>query len=222
VPDTIIVDVANVMGSRPDGWWRDRAGAAQRLYASVLELAAAQAQAGAETEYVLVLEGRARAADTPDAPGVSAVRAPGSGDDTIADLARPGTIVVTADRVLRRRCEQAGADVRGPGWLIHQVSLHTLVISPATVRKHSQLELMPMFVVAVVLIVIIAVVLYLLDRALKALRRGRRRRNVAERLYAAEAFAEAREKKRREDQESRDALTSVLPAIIEHGPRKVA
>ena len=25
---TIIVDVANVMGSRPDGWWRDRAGAA--------------------------------------------------------------------------------------------------------------------------------------------------------------------------------------------------
>jgi 8-oxo-dGTP diphosphatase len=28
---TIIVDGANVVGSRPDGWWRDRAGAAVRL-----------------------------------------------------------------------------------------------------------------------------------------------------------------------------------------------
>ncbi len=30
-PVTIIVDGANVVGSRPDGWWRDRAGAAIRL-----------------------------------------------------------------------------------------------------------------------------------------------------------------------------------------------
>jgi 8-oxo-dGTP diphosphatase len=30
-PLTIIVDGANVVGSRPDGWWRDRAGAALRL-----------------------------------------------------------------------------------------------------------------------------------------------------------------------------------------------
>jgi hypothetical protein len=37
---TIIVDVANVMGSRPDGWWRDRAGAAVRLHAQIARLAA--------------------------------------------------------------------------------------------------------------------------------------------------------------------------------------
>jgi hypothetical protein len=37
---TIVVDVANVMGSRPDGWWRDRAGAAARLHAEVVRLAA--------------------------------------------------------------------------------------------------------------------------------------------------------------------------------------
>jgi 8-oxo-dGTP diphosphatase len=37
---TIIVDVANVMGSRPDGWWRDRAGAAVRLHDQIAELAA--------------------------------------------------------------------------------------------------------------------------------------------------------------------------------------
>jgi 8-oxo-dGTP diphosphatase len=30
-PVTIIVDSANVVGSRPDGWWRDRVGAAVRL-----------------------------------------------------------------------------------------------------------------------------------------------------------------------------------------------
>ena len=37
---TIVVDVANVMGSRPDGWWRDRAGAAVRLHAEIVRLAA--------------------------------------------------------------------------------------------------------------------------------------------------------------------------------------
>jgi 8-oxo-dGTP diphosphatase len=37
-PVTIIVDGANVMGSRPDGWWRDRAGAATRLRAELAPL----------------------------------------------------------------------------------------------------------------------------------------------------------------------------------------
>jgi 8-oxo-dGTP diphosphatase len=36
---TIVVDVANVMGSRPDGWWRDRPGAAVRLHAEIARLA---------------------------------------------------------------------------------------------------------------------------------------------------------------------------------------
>ena len=40
LPVTIVVDVANVMGSRPDGWWRDRAGAAARLHAAIAQLAA--------------------------------------------------------------------------------------------------------------------------------------------------------------------------------------
>jgi 8-oxo-dGTP diphosphatase len=37
---TIVIDVANVMGSRPDGWWRDRAGAAVRLHDEVVQLSA--------------------------------------------------------------------------------------------------------------------------------------------------------------------------------------
>jgi hypothetical protein len=135
-PATIVVDVANVMGSRPDGWWRDRAGAAVRLYAQIAALAASgRPVLPDETdppEFVLVLEGAARAAaarigaESPPAR-VRVVQADGSGDDTIAALAGelPGRrVVVTADRELRRRCVAAGAAVLGPGWLIRLLREH--------------------------------------------------------------------------------------------------
>jgi 8-oxo-dGTP diphosphatase len=122
------VDVANVMGSRPDGWWRDRAGAAVRLHAELTALAASgrpvlpgQTQ---PPEFVMVLEGAARAAAARVGAAddrVRVVRADGSGDDAIVALVRelPGRrVVVTADRELRRRCEAAGAEVAGPGWLL--------------------------------------------------------------------------------------------------------
>ena len=132
----MVVDVANVMGSRPDGWWRDRAGAAVRLHAQIATLAASgRPVLPDETdppEFVLVLEGAARAAaariraEGPQAR-VRVVRADGSGDDAIAALARelPGRrFVVTADRELRRRCVAAGAAVLGPGWLIGLLHEH--------------------------------------------------------------------------------------------------
>jgi 8-oxo-dGTP diphosphatase len=63
---TIVVDVANVMGSRPDGWWRDRAGAAVRLHADLVRLAASgRAVPPGETDppdFVMVLEGASKAA----------------------------------------------------------------------------------------------------------------------------------------------------------------
>jgi hypothetical protein len=63
---TIVVDVANVMGSRPDGWWRDRAGAAARLHAELVRLAASgRGVPPGETippDFVMVLEGAAKAA----------------------------------------------------------------------------------------------------------------------------------------------------------------
>lgn len=122
-----MVDVANVMGARPDGWWRDRAGAALRLGREVTALAR---QAGElASAWVLVLEGRARdavpllAADLAGAP-VRLVSAPGSGDDTIVQVVAEAVardescLVVTADRELRRRCEELNASVVGPGWLL--------------------------------------------------------------------------------------------------------
>jgi hypothetical protein len=214
----VIVDVANVMGSRPDGWWRDRAGAARRLYESVVDLS----KHSEFDEFLLVLEGRAKAAQVHDVVGVRVVEAPGSGDETIVSLARsiPDALVVTADRELRRRCEQAGAIVHGPRWLTHQLPLRSLVINPTSQAVEGQI---PMIVVAIVLIVVLACALYALDRALKAVVRGRRRRTAAERLFAAASVAEEKEKKRQDEENAGKALTSVMPAILEDkGPRKVA
>jgi hypothetical protein len=135
------VDAANVVGSRPDGWWRDRAGAARRLVSGVTALAGSgvtvvpsglglPSPARWLPDYVVVLEGQARAA-VPEGSGldgagrVRVVGAPGSGDDTIAELAGavPGRrLVVTADRELRGRCEQAGAQVTGPRWLTERLA----------------------------------------------------------------------------------------------------
>jgi len=129
----IVVDVANVMGSRPDGWWRDRPGAAVRLHAELAALAARGRPVLPDDtepeEFIMVLEGATRAA----APRIKAaqneaaqndvrvVQADGSGDDAIVALVRELSgrrVVVTADRELRRRCEAAGAEVFGPSWLI--------------------------------------------------------------------------------------------------------
>ena len=103
---TIVVDVANVMGSRPDGWWRDRAGAAVRLHAGVARLAASgravlPADNAVTPGFVLVLEGAAKAAPIPSAaPGSAAPgsAAPGSAAPGSAAPVQPGEV-----RVVRAR-----------------------------------------------------------------------------------------------------------------------
>jgi hypothetical protein len=122
----LLVDAANVVGSRPDGWWRDRAGATARLLGRLSAGRPLRAPDGsAVREVVAVVEGRARDVPAPD--GVRVVRAPASGDDAlvacVADLVGPGTpvVVVTADRGLRDRLP-SGATAVGPGWLLEQLS----------------------------------------------------------------------------------------------------
>jgi hypothetical protein len=115
----LIVDGANVVGSRPDGWWRDRAGAARRLH-DVL--------AGADLGYdvvVLVLEGAARPGRAVGRVGpVETVHAAGSGDDEIVEqvTARRAkgdeAVVVTADRELKERVAAAGGSSVRPSWLL--------------------------------------------------------------------------------------------------------
>jgi len=114
----LVVDAANVLGSKPDGWWRDRAGATARLRDGLVGINAAGLEdLPGPIEVVLVVEGRAR--DVPPVDGVRVVRASGSGDDTIvavvaAEGAGRRTVVVTADRGLRERVSALGAEVRGP------------------------------------------------------------------------------------------------------------
>jgi hypothetical protein len=113
----LIVDGANVVGSVPDGWWRDRAGAAARLR-DRLAAAVERGVVPAAVEVVLVVEGRAR--DIDGSGRISVVAAPGSGDDTIVGVARSAdgpTVVVTADRGLRDRVVGVGASVVGPATL---------------------------------------------------------------------------------------------------------
>lgn len=121
----VVVDGANVVGSRPDGWWRDRAGAAQRLAG---RLAAALDTGALDTGLLetgllhLVLEGAARAADPPRHPRLHVVRADADGDDAIValtrDLGGSGVLVVTADRGLRDRVRALGATCTGPATLL--------------------------------------------------------------------------------------------------------
>jgi len=119
----LLVDTANVIGSRPNGWWRDRPGATtselQRLAGLVTRLVVLPSGADAVVVAVTaVLEGEARGADT--VPGVETVRATGSGDDTLVALAEHAAgqevLVVTADRELRGRLPPT-TGVVGPSWL---------------------------------------------------------------------------------------------------------
>lgn len=118
----LVVDGANVVGSRPDGWWRDRSGAAGRLRrgldASRLDV----------DEVVLVLEGAAREGNPPGQDAsVLTVHAGGSGDDAIVDVVAARVadgdrvVVVTADRGLRSRVEALDARTVGPSWLLERL-----------------------------------------------------------------------------------------------------
>lgn len=118
-----LVDGMNVIGSRPDGWWRDRDGAVRRLLERLQRLAA-------DGEAVtLVLDGR----PLPDLPegehdGVEVLYARRSGadaaDDRIVERARTdpeGVRVVTSDRRLRQRVEALGSPTTGASGLLSRL-----------------------------------------------------------------------------------------------------
>jgi 8-oxo-dGTP pyrophosphatase MutT (NUDIX family) len=136
----LVVDAANVVGARGggDGWWRDRAGATRRLLDALVPLTAGLsatalpdgvAAGSLDTllpRLVVVVEGAARAvAAGPDHAPVEVVPAPGSGDDTLVEVAAAAAgqtvLVVTADRGLRARLAEVGAASVGPSWLLRFV-----------------------------------------------------------------------------------------------------
>ena len=100
----LLVDGNNVMGSTPDGWWRDREAAMQRLVNALDDRAEDTGDA-----IDVVFDGRERDLQ---AVRVGVAFAPHA-DDLIAARAEPGVTVVTSDRELAGRARAAGAEVLG-------------------------------------------------------------------------------------------------------------
>src|SRR4051794_40699751 len=127
----MLVDGLNVIGSRPDGWWRDRTGAMRRLVADLDRLAARDGD-----DLTVVLDGRAR--DVGHPRHVRVVFAPagrGAGEDEIArrvaeDAAPGDLVVVTSDRGLAARVEEAGATVTPAGALLRRLEAPALPPGP--------------------------------------------------------------------------------------------
>ncbi|MDZ5663917.1 hypothetical protein HN031_00215 [Nocardioides sp. zg-1308] len=116
----LVVDGANVVGSVPDGWWKDRAGAARRLHERLLV---------GDTSYdevVLVLEGQAKAGVRAGRDAhVTTVHAARDGDAEIRSQASRAAgrgahvVVVTADRALAANVSPA--QVLSPSWLLDRI-----------------------------------------------------------------------------------------------------
>ena len=108
-----IVDGMNLIGSRPDGWWRDRERAWRRLQRELEEFAR---ESGDEVQ--LVLDGR-RPPKWPDHGVIETTFANGkrdAADDAIvarvaADPHPDSLRVVTSDRELGSRVRELGAEV---------------------------------------------------------------------------------------------------------------
>jgi predicted RNA-binding protein with PIN domain len=112
-----LIDGMNVIGSRPDGWWRDRQGAQRRL---VEELAAFAESSGEPV--TVIFDGREHPIGPPAGVEVrfATTRGRNAADHDIAALAAgdddPKTLtVVTSDAELAARVESAGATTLGAG-----------------------------------------------------------------------------------------------------------
>ena len=122
----VFVDGNNVMGSRPDGWWRDRTGAARRLVAEIIPLAL-----GHGGVWTIVFDGK-EPPHMPSSPECLIVVHTGHGrrdgaDDRIVEFVhersdRAASLVYTSDAKLRTRVKSLGTQVMGSGVLLSQIA----------------------------------------------------------------------------------------------------
>ena len=130
----VFVDGNNVMGSRPDGWWRDRAGAARRLVAEIIPLAL-----GHGGVWTIVFDGK-EPPRMPPSPECIIVVHTGHGrrdgaDDRIVELVhersdRAASLVYTSDAKLRTRVKALGTQVMGSGTLLSQIATLRATMEP--------------------------------------------------------------------------------------------
>jgi predicted RNA-binding protein with PIN domain len=110
-----IVDGMNVIGSRPDGWWRDRSGAMRALAAQLDRF-----QDDIGEPVAVVYDGRPREIPARVEVRFASRAGRNAADDEIARMvaadAAPGEVrVVTSDGDLATRVRAAGAEVEGAG-----------------------------------------------------------------------------------------------------------
>jgi predicted RNA-binding protein with PIN domain len=113
-----LVDASNVIGSKPDGWWRDRDAAARRLIDALREFAEAEGE-----DVTVVLDAGPSEWAGRDGPlevAIAPRRGRDAADDEIARLLDvdpdPASIrVVTSDAELAARARAHGAEVVGAG-----------------------------------------------------------------------------------------------------------
>ena len=109
-----IVDGMNVIGSRPDGWWRDRPGAMRALAEELARWSEGR-------ELTVVFDGRPFELEADPVNVIFASRrGPNAADDEIArraaaDPSAASLHVATSDAELARRVRKAGAEVEGAG-----------------------------------------------------------------------------------------------------------
>lgn len=118
----LLVDAMNVIGSRPDGWWRDLDGAVRRLVRDI-------GDADLETPVVIVCDGDP-VDELDPGPGIAVEFAGGPGPDAadqhILELAGSApdpeaVAVVTSDRALARQLQAMGVPVRGAGGFLREI-----------------------------------------------------------------------------------------------------
>ena len=113
----VFVDGNNVMGSRPDGWWRDRAEAVRRLVAEIIPLALGHGGA-----WTIVFDGQEPPAMPPSPACLTVIhtghRRRDGADDRIVELVHEhpdlaASLVYTSDAKLRTRVKALGTPGHG-------------------------------------------------------------------------------------------------------------
>ena len=132
----MFVDGNNVMGSRADGWWRDRAGAARRIVAEIALLARNR-----KGVWTIVFDGPGPRCTEPSPEYLTVIHAGHGGwdsaDDRIVELVgalpdRATALVYTSDSALRARLHAMGAQVAGARALLKDIAAVRGTVEPAT------------------------------------------------------------------------------------------
>ena len=131
---TVFVDGNNVMGSRADGWWRNRAEASKRLVAEIAPLAR-----NGSGVWTVVFDGSRPRGMAPPHERLAVVHT-GHGrrdgaDDRIVELVdaladRATALVYTSDAGLRARVHALGAEVAGARALLNEIATSRDTMEP--------------------------------------------------------------------------------------------